>query len=361
MLCHRGAPRRSVLFQLQYGLFELHSIATDLFAWLLLGTGRIGIQWTQVECSQITDKLMCFFNWEQSNAVTSFLDQSNIYGSEPNAAESVRLFSRGKLRLENDIMALTPNCTGPFCYFTGKSGGFYINSYLNLNKSCVPKCSQKTSISINFSFGKCIGDNRGSFYPTLGLWHSIFIRFHNNIADQLSLLNPHWDEEKCFQETRRILTAVYQNIVYNEWLPYYIGKTIYDCTIIIERRNNNCFQTGKEAAERRNLSCSPDSGYCGRYDADVDPSNMNEFAHGAFRLFHANTPENVNFYNAGKNINVTQWGNIFEEFLFSYRIREDGIGTFVQYDQWRQYFGNKLWCHITWFTFGSSLFRQISR
>lgn len=74
-----------------------------------------------------------------------------------------------------------------------------------------------------------IGDNRGSFYPTLGLWHSIFIRFHNNIADQLSLLNPHWNDEKCFQETRRILTAVYQNIVYNEWLPYYIGKN--DCAI----------------------------------------------------------------------------------------------------------------------------------
>lgn len=92
--------------------------------------------WYTVDTSgtfPMSDKLICFY-WEQSNAVTSFLDHSNIYGSERNAAESVRLFSRGKLRLENDIMALTPNCTGPFCYFTGKPGGFYINSYLNLNK-----------------------------------------------------------------------------------------------------------------------------------------------------------------------------------------------------------------------------------
>lgn len=69
-----------------------------------------------------------------------------------------------------------------------------------------------------------LGDPRGTFYPTLGLYHLIFTRFHNNIAEELEKYNKKWDDEKLFQEARRILTAVYHNIMFNEWLPYYIGK-----------------------------------------------------------------------------------------------------------------------------------------
>lgn len=127
------------------------------------------------------------------------------------------------------------------------------------------------------------GDVRGAFYPTLTLWHSIFVRFHNLIATGLTRRNgQNWNDERLFQETRRILTAVYQNIVFNEWLPPYVGM---------------------EAATRRNVSrpkSADDAAIFDFYDETLDPSNMNEFGVGAFRMFHANTPFNINMYDKSK-------------------------------------------------------------
>lgn len=85
------------------------------------------------------------------------------------------------------------------------------------------------------------GDNRGGFYTTLGTWHSIFIRFHNNVATRLRVLNKHWKDERLFQESRRIITAVYHNIAYNEWLPYYIGELFCEIYPIWDHEIYICF------------------------------------------------------------------------------------------------------------------------
>lgn len=64
--------------------------------------------------------------------------------------------------------------------------------------------------------------------PTSALFHLLFLRFHNRVAAKLGKLNKHWNDEKLFQESRRIVKAVYQNIIFNEWLPYHVGK-FRDC------------------------------------------------------------------------------------------------------------------------------------
>ena len=59
----------------------------------------------------------------------------------------------------------------------------------------------------------------------LATQHTIWVREHNRIEQKLHELNPHWDGERLYQETRRIIVAVWQFTVYNEYLPIILGPT----------------------------------------------------------------------------------------------------------------------------------------
>ncbi|OZC07549.1 heme peroxidase [Onchocerca flexuosa] len=99
---------------------------------------------------------------EQVNQATSFLDASHIYGSTMERANKLRAY---------------------------QNGGEFTN-----------------------------------LFPTQTVLHTIWLRQHNNIAKQLKAINIGWDDEKLFQEARRIVVAQIQHITYNEFLPIIIGK-----------------------------------------------------------------------------------------------------------------------------------------
>lgn len=155
---------------------------------------------------------------EQVNAVTSFLDLSVIYGSDHNRMMSVRSLNGGRLKMN------------PANVLPIKNGSYFC------------------------------GDNRVTQTKFLTVIHSLFTRSHNNLADKLATLNAHWKEEQLFQEARKINIAIYQKIIYTEWLHLLIGK--------------------EKCKRLENVV----------YNPETDASTLNEFSHSAYRYFHSFIP-----------------------------------------------------------------------
>lgn len=95
--------------------------------------------------------------------------------------------------------------------------------------------------------------------------HTLWLREHNRVASQLALLNPHWDDERVYQEARKVVGAEIQHITFNEWLPIILGMNYMD----------------------ENRLSPLKSGMSNDYDPDVEPSITNAFATAAFRFGHS--------------------------------------------------------------------------
>ena len=92
----------------------------------------------------------------------------------------------------------------------------------------------------------------------------MFLREHNRIAGVLHKLNPHWKDETLFQETRRIINAIYQNIIYVEFLPLLIGPELMEIFHLNPLKK----------------------GYLADYDNYLLPQIYNEFGIGRFSIIY---------------------------------------------------------------------------
>lgn len=120
------------------------------------------------------------------------------------------------------------------------------------------------------------GDVRANEQIQLTTMHTLFLREHNRIARELSYLNPHWDDEYIFQETRKIVVAEMQHITFNEFLPLVIGKEkIYEYGLELEH---------------------PGQYYQG-YDSKINAGIRVEFQAAAFRYGHSILPSSIERYN----------------------------------------------------------------
>lgn len=71
--------------------------------------------------------------------------------------------------------------------------------------------------------GPTAGDVQFNQNSGLQSVHVLFYRLHNMIAKYLAAHYPNWNDHVLFYETRRIVIAMYQDIVYCEWLPLVLG------------------------------------------------------------------------------------------------------------------------------------------
>ena len=118
------------------------------------------------------------------------------------------------------------------------------------------------------------GDERVNEQIHLTLLHTLYVRDHNRIATGLGQLNPHWDDERIYQETRHIVAGVTQHITLNEFLPLLLGDDLVN---------------------RYNLTES--HGYWNGYDPDVHMGPSHGFSVGAFRFGHTFIQGFVRRYN----------------------------------------------------------------
>ncbi|XP_053383107.1 peroxidasin homolog pxn-1-like isoform X2 [Mercenaria mercenaria] len=142
---------------------------------------------------------------QQINAITSFIDASNVYGSSDSTQKA--------LRRQNDKTFLLKTAVDRN-QFNEERIPEVPEDAEDLADSCTPtEPNQKCAFA---------GDLRVNEVPTLTTIHFLFVLEHNRIAEELK--DYYDDDETVFQETRRLLIAIMQKIVYDEFLPAIFSK-----------------------------------------------------------------------------------------------------------------------------------------
>ncbi|XP_006154712.1 lactoperoxidase isoform X1 [Tupaia chinensis] len=141
---------------------------------------------------------------EQINALTSFLDASHVYSSDPSLASRLRNLSNPL-----GLMAVNQEVSDhglPYLPFDSKkpSPCEFINTTARV--PCF-----------------LAGDSRASEQILLAVSHTLFLREHNRLARELKRLNSQWDGETLYQEARKILGALVQIITFRDYLPIVLG------------------------------------------------------------------------------------------------------------------------------------------
>ncbi|XP_052067354.1 peroxidase-like protein [Mytilus californianus] len=108
------------------------------------------------------------------------------------------------------------------------------------------------------------GDQRHTENPFLNSIQTLFLREHNRIADILHGINLHWNGERIYKETRKLLTGIYQHIIFTEFLPALLGD---------------------ELTSQLGLLPKP-VGFNTQYNENVDAGTRNAFGAAAFRIGH---------------------------------------------------------------------------
>ena len=179
---------------------------------------------------------------QQVNAVTSYLDLSQVYGSTKAMADALRV----------------TNPDGSLGYLLKTSpGGMlpYDNStyFTPAQLAMIHMANDSGVVSTDKLF--VTGDVRGNENVELTALQTLFVRNHNKIAGELKADHPDWSDEHLYQEARKLNIAEYQAITYNYYLPDLLGP------------NALAKYTG--------------------YNPGVNPSIATEFSTVAFRFGHS--------------------------------------------------------------------------
>ena len=168
---------------------------------------------------------------QHSNLVTAFVDGSAIYGSDEQRANWLRSFEGGKLKVsKNNLLP-----------WNTESNEF--NSKTDINS---PFMADDTRSGTKLFVA---GDVRANENPLLLSIHTVFVREHNRLCDELKESNPSLTDQQLYDRARRHISAYLQNIVFNEWLPS-MGVTLPTYSGYKEDMHSGIFNVFSSAAFR---------------------------------------------------------------------------------------------------------------
>lgn len=170
---------------------------------------------------------------QQMDVITSYLDGSNIYGSDSGRADWLRSTDptkKGQLKVSSS----------PY----GDLLPFNDGSQNNANAGPLPA----TSLFVS-------GDVRANEQTGLTTMHTLFMREHNSWAQAFATADPTLTSDEVYERARRVVGAEEQVVTYQEFLPALLGS--------------------------QSLGA-----YTG-YDAGVDATIKNEFSTALYRFGHS--------------------------------------------------------------------------
>ncbi|XP_042203107.1 lactoperoxidase-like isoform X2 [Homarus americanus] len=186
----------------------------------------------------------------QFNLLTSVIDGNTVYGGNERAARELRSGVGGLMRTHDgfpgmplkSLLPLKTDIPDEGCIRGSGSQRCFLAGEIRVNEQLILTCS-----------------------------HILLMREHNRLAMDLGSLNPHWDDERLYQEVRRIIAAQIQHITYNEFLPQLLGREVMEQFGLLLQKE----------------------GYWDGYDPKVDPGISSSFSAAAFRFGHSLLPSSV--------------------------------------------------------------------
>lgn len=213
---------------------------------------------------------------EQLNIITAWMDASMIYGSDSTRADWLRSHQQGKLRVSSGDLL-------PFNTTDGEYGS--------------PIDTTAPSMAGADSNGKMwvAGDVRAGEQTGLTCLHTLFVREHNRICDELVASGMNLDEA-IYQRARKRVIALIQKITYKEFLP----------------------ALGVDLPRYRG------------YDPQVRPDIHNLFATAAYRLGHTMVLDSIQMLNNSCSPTADSIVSLVEAFFNPEIIQAHGIASFLK-------------------------------
>lgn len=199
----------------------------------------------------------------QFNAITAYLDASNVYGADAERQHEIRALD-GTGRLKTSAGDLLPFNTAGLENAPTNSDTLFL-----------------------------AGDIRANEQVALTAMHTLFMREHNRIADSIRAAMPNMSGDDVYELARCIVGAELQAITYREFLPVFLGPN----------------------------ALPPYDGYKPGVDAGIS----NEFATAAYRVGHSMLSSQLLRLNADGNEIAAGNLSLANSFFNPQLIIDDGI------------------------------------